>query len=140
VIIDYLQEIKEPSERNDNTGSALHRVCQKIRQAAKDCDCAVIGLSQVKREVEQRANKRPMTSDLSGSAAIEAVADTIILLYRDEYYNPDTSDRGVIEVNVAKQRNGPTGLIKMRYDKDYQRITGKGDEQYAVHQESLALV
>ena len=131
VIIDYLQEIKEPAERNDHTGSALHRICQKIRQAAKDCDCAVIGLSQVKREVETRNDKRARTSDLSGSAAIEAVADTIILLYRDEYYNPDTPDKGVLEVNVAKQRNGPTGLIRMYYDKDYQRITGKGDEMYA---------
>lgn len=127
VIIDYLQEIKEPNERNDNAGSGLHRVCQKIRAAAKECDCAVIGLSQVKREVENRQNKRPMTSDLSGSAAIEAVADGIILLYRDEYYNPDSSDNGIIEVNLAKQRNGPTGTIKMQYDKDYQKITSKGD-------------
>lgn len=136
VIIDYLQEIKEPAERNDNTGSALHRICQKLRAAAKDCDCSIIGLSQVKREVEIRANKRPMTSDLSGSAAIEAAADGIILLYRDEYYNPDTPDRGVLEVNIAKQRNGPTGVVKMRYEKDYQRITGKGDQEYA---EQLAL-
>lgn len=140
VIIDYLQEIKEPSEKNDNAGSALHRVCQTIRTAAKDCDCAVVGLSQVKREVEQRANKRPMTSDLSGSAAIEAVADTIIMLYRDEYYNVDSEAKGILEVNVAKQRNGPTGLVKMNYDKNYQRITGKGDDPYGVNQESLALV
>lgn len=126
VIIDYLQEIKEQAERNDNSGSGLHRVCQKLRQAAKDCDCHVLGLSQVKREVEQRANKRPMTSDLSGSAAIEAVADGIILLYRDEYYNPETTDRGIIEVNLAKQRNGPTGIIKLDYNKHTQRITSRG--------------
>lgn len=130
VIIDYLQEIKEPNERNDNAGSGLHRVCQKIRAAAKECDCAVIGLSQVKREVEVRQNKRPMTSDLSGSTGIEAVADAIILLYRDEYYNPDTSDRGIIEVNLAKQRNGPTGIIKMNYDKEYQKITSKEENAF----------
>ncbi|MFD2330059.1 replicative DNA helicase [Cohnella sp. GCM10020058] len=137
VIIDYLQEVSEPAGHNDNAGSALHRVCQKFRSAAKDCDCSIIGLSQVKREVEVRANKRPMTSDLSGSAAIEAAADGIILLYRDEYYNPDTDDRGVLEVNIAKQRNGPTGVVKMKYEKNYQSITGKGDQEHA---EQMALV
>ncbi|WP_019420158.1 replicative DNA helicase [Paenibacillus sp. OSY-SE] len=122
VVVDYLQEVVEPAERNDNSGSGLHRVCQKLRKAAKDCDCALIGLSQVKQSVEERQNKRPLISDLSGSAAISAVADDIILLYRDEYYNPDTSDRGVLEVNLAKQRNGPTGLVKMQFHKDYQQI------------------
>ncbi|AFC32167.1 replicative DNA helicase [Paenibacillus mucilaginosus 3016] len=124
VVVDYLQEINETAEQNDNGGSALHRVCQKLRAAAKDCDCAVIGLSQVKQDVDSRANKRPMVSDLSGSAAIAAVADDIILLYRDEYYNPETSDKGILEVNVAKQRNGPTGTVKLNYDKDTQKITG----------------
>ncbi|AFC28371.1 replicative DNA helicase [Paenibacillus mucilaginosus 3016] len=123
VVVDYLQEINETAEQNDNGGSALHRVCQKLRAAAKDCDCAVIGLSQVKQDVDSRANKRPMVSDLSGSAAIAAVADDILLLYRDEYYNPETSDKGILEVNVAKQRNGPTGIVKLKYDKDTQKIT-----------------
>lgn len=125
VVIDYLQEVVEASEKNDNTGSALHRVCQKIRIAAKECDCFVLGLSQLKQEIDARPNKRPMISDLSGSAAIAAVADGIILLYRDEYYNPDTSDKGVLEVNLAKQRNGPTGLSKLNYDKVNQTITNK---------------
>lgn len=139
VIVDYLQDISEPSEKNDNSGSALHRVARKIRAGAKECDCAVIGLSQVKQEVDTRNNKRPFQSDLAGSNGLANVADGVILLYRDEYYNPDTADRGVIEVNVAKQRNGPTGMIKMRYDKSYQRITGKGDDPYGVQQESLQL-
>lgn len=123
VIIDYLQEIVEPSEKNDNTGSALHRVCQKIRIAAKECDCFVLGLSQLKQDIDARQQKRPIISDLSGSAAIGAVADGIILLYRDEYYNPDTAEPGILEVNLAKQRNGPTGLVKLKYDKVYQTIT-----------------
>lgn len=130
VLIDYLQEVVEPNERNDNGGSAMHRVCQKFRKAACDCDCAVVGLSQVKQEVEGRANKRPFVSDLFGGAAISAVADDIVLLYRDEYYNQDTDDRGVLEVNIAKQRNGPTGVVKMKYEKNYQRITGKGDQEH----------
>lgn len=122
VIIDYLQEIQEGSAKNDHAGSALHRVCQKIRIAAKECDCHVLGLSQLKQEIDVRQNKRPFISDLSGSAAISAVADGIMLLYRDEYYNPDTTEPGVLEVNLAKQRNGPTGLVKLKYDKVYQTI------------------
>lgn len=125
VVIDYLQEIVEASEKNDNTGSPLHRVCQKIRIAAKECDCFVIGLSQLKQDIDTRPNKRPFISDLSGSAAIAAVADGIILLYRDEYYDPDTKEPGVLEVNLAKQRNGPTGLVKLAFDKAYQNITNK---------------
>ncbi|URJ47409.3 DnaB-like helicase C-terminal domain-containing protein [Paenibacillus polymyxa] len=122
VIVDYLQEVVEPAERNDNSGSGLHRVCQKLRKAAKDCDCALIGLSQVKQDVESRQNKRPFVSDLSGSAAISAVADDILLLYRDEYYNPDTPDPGILEINLAKQRNGPTGVVKLKYEKETQQI------------------
>ncbi|CAH1215958.1 replicative DNA helicase [Paenibacillus sp. JJ-223] len=122
VVVDYLQEVLEDAMANDNSGSALHRVCQKLRKAAKDCDCALIGLSQVKQEVDLRQNKRPFISDLSGSAAIAAVADDIIMLYRDEYYHPDTPDPGIMEVNLAKQRNGPTGMVKLRFNKETQRI------------------
>jgi replicative DNA helicase len=122
VIVDYLQEVLEEAAANDNSGSGLHRVCQKLRKAAMDCDCVMIGLSQVKQEVDIRQNKRPFISDLSGSAAIGAVADDIILLYRDEYYNLDTPDPGVMEVNLAKQRNGPTGLVKLGFKKETQQI------------------
>jgi replicative DNA helicase len=125
VVIDYLQEIVEAAEKNDNTGSPLHRVCQKIRIAAKECDCFVLGLSQLKQDIDTRQNKRPMISDLSGSAAIAAVADGIILLYRDEYYDPETKEPGVLEVNLAKQRNGPTGLVKLNFDKTHQTITNR---------------
>lgn len=125
VIVDYLQEIDEPAERNDNGGSTLKRICQKLRKAAKECDCHVLGLSQVKDDVNKRQNKRPTISDLAGSKSISDVADGIILLYRDEYYNPDTSDKGILEVNLAKQRNGPTGTVKLHFDKDTQRISGR---------------
>jgi replicative DNA helicase len=123
VVIDYLQEIVEPHEKNDHSGSGLHRVCQKLRIAAKECDCFILGLSQLKQDIDTRAEKRPFISDLSGSAAIAAVADGIILLYRDEYYNPDTKEPGILEVNLAKQRNGPTGLVKLKYDKVFQTIS-----------------
>ncbi|WP_340033498.1 DnaB-like helicase C-terminal domain-containing protein [Paenibacillus sp. FSL E2-0202] len=122
VIVDYLQEVLEEAAANDNSGSGLHRVCQKLRKAAKDCDCVMVGLSQVKQEVDTRQNKRPFISDLSGSAAISAVADDIIMLYRDEYYNQDTPDPGIMEVNLAKQRNGPTGMVKLNFKKETQQI------------------
>lgn len=125
VIIDYLQEIIEPNEKTDHSGSALHRICQKLRIAAKECNCFILGLSQLKQDIDTRAEKRPFISDLTGSAAIAAVADGIILLYRDEYYNPDTKDQGILEVNLAKHRNGPTGLVKLKYDREYQTITNK---------------
>jgi replicative DNA helicase len=129
VIVDYLQEIDEPAERNDNGGSSLKRICQKLRKAAKECDCHVLGLSQVKDDVNKRQNKRPTISDLAGSKSISDVADGIILLYRDDYYNPDTADKGIIELNLAKQRNGPTGVVKLHFDKDTQRISG-GESGY----------
>lgn len=127
VIIDYVQEIEEPSQNTDNGGSALKRICQKLRKAAKDCDCHVMGLSQLKQDINSRQNKRPTLGDFAGSKSITDVADLAFLLYRDEYYDPDTDDKGIMEVNLAKQRNGPTGMVKMPFDKSTQRI-GKGGE------------
>lgn len=125
VVVDYLQDVKEKGEEQDNQGSALARVCRKLRQGAYECDCHVMALSQVKREVENRNDKRPMNSDLSGSTGIETSADVIALLYRDEYYNPKTDKYGIIEVNFTKQRNGGTGRVELRYDKDTQRMRGR---------------
>jgi replicative DNA helicase len=124
VVVDYLQDVKEKGEETDNQGSALARVCRKLRKGALDCDCHVMALSQVKREVENRNDKRPMNSDLSGSTGIETSADVIALLYRDEYYNPKTEKAGIIEVNFTKQRNGGVGRVELKYDKDIQRMFG----------------
>lgn len=124
VVVDYLQDIKELGEEHDNQGSALSRICRKLRKAALDCDCHVMALSQVKREVENRQDKRPLNSDLSGSTGIETSADVIGLLYRDEYYNQKTEKPGIIEVNFTKQRNGGVGRVELRYDKDIQRMYG----------------
>ena len=125
VVVDYLQDVKERGEEQDNQGSALARICRKLRKGALDSDCHVMALSQVKREVENRNDKRPMNSDLSGSTGIETSADVIALLYRDEYYNPKTDKPGIIEVNFTKQRNGGVGRVELRYDKDIQRMYGQ---------------
>jgi replicative DNA helicase len=120
VIVDYLQEIREKSEPNDNAGSALGRVARKLRFAAKQCDCAVIALSQLKRDVE---GKKPGIADLSGSAGIESAADVIILLHRDKQESPNA-----LEVNVGKQRNGETGEVNLYYNPQLQRIEGLREE------------
>ena len=123
VAVDYLQDIKERGENNDNQGSALGRVCRKLRKAAQDCDCHIMGLSQVVRGVEDRQDKRPGNSDLSGSTGIETSADVIGILYRDDYYNPNTDKKGILEVNFTKQRNGKTGKVELKYDRTTQRIS-----------------
>lgn len=122
VVVDYLQDVKEKGEGNDNQGSALGRVCRKLRAAAQECDCHVMGLSQVVRAVEDRQDKRPGNADLSGSTGIETSADVIALLYRDDYYNPD-SNKGILEVNFTKQRNGEVGRAELHYQRETQRIT-----------------
>jgi replicative DNA helicase len=129
VVVDYLQDVKERGEENDNQGSALGRICRKLRKGAYDSDCHVMCLSQVRREVEQRNDKRPGNSDLSGSTGIETSADVIALLYRDEYYNPKTDKQGIIEVNFTKQRNGQLGRVELKYDKDIQRMYGQYEQR-----------
>ena len=125
VVVDYLQDVKERGEEHDNQGSALGRVCRKLRKGAYDSDCHVMALSQVRREVEQRNDKRPGNSDLSGSTGIETSADVIALLYRDEYYYPKTDKPNMIEVNFTKQRNGQLGRVELKYDKSVQRMYGQ---------------
>lgn len=122
IVVDYLQDIKENGEQNDNEGSALGRICRKLRTAAQQLDVPVMALSQVKRAVEERKDKRPTNSDLSGSTGIETSADVIALLYRDEYYDPKPENKGILEVNFTKQRNGKLGKVEVFYDKDSQKI------------------
>lgn len=123
VIVDYIQDVKERGETNDNQGSAIGRVCRKLRKIAQEFDCHVMGLSQVTRAAEASNDKRPGNADLAGSTGIETSADVIMLLYREDYYKPDTDKKNILEINFTKQRNGKVGKVELHYDKDTQRIS-----------------
>lgn len=122
VMVDYIQDVKEIGESNDNGGSALSRICRKLRKGAQEMDVVMVGLSQVNRGVEERKDKRPMASDLTGSAGIESSADSIALLYREDYYDAETDKKDLLEVNFCKQRNAEVGKIELKYDKRYQQV------------------
>ena len=117
VIIDYLQMMA--SEIGGNRSYVLGDVARGLYKIAGDLKVSILALSQNSRAVEGRNNKRPTIADLSQSGILEMVADNIILLYRDEYYNPDTSEDEILELNLAKSRHGETGTVKVLFDKRY---------------------
>lgn len=122
VVVDYAQNVQEPTLPGDISGQRIGRVAHALREAAAQSECAVMLLSQVSRTVEARSNKRPTLSDLSESSHLENESDVVILLYRDAYYNPESDEKNVMEIHVAKQRNGPTGLVKLAYLGEYQAL------------------
>lgn len=120
VVIDYLQLMSEPRyAKSDNRVMELSYITKTLKITAKELQVPVICLSQLSRGVEGRTNKRPMMSDLRDSGATEQDADIVMMLYRDEYYNAETIDRGIAEVIIAKHRNGPTGTVKLLFDSQY---------------------
>ncbi len=121
VIIDYLQ-LMSASGRSESRQQEISEISRSLKALAREINCPVVALSQLSRAVEKRDDKRPMLSDLRESGAIEQDADVVMFIYRDEYYNKESPEAGITEIIIAKQRNGPTGTVKLGWHAEYTKF------------------
>ena len=128
VLIDYLQ-LMEGEGHNESRQQEIDKISRSLKILAKELDCPVVALSQLSRAPEQRADHRPMLSDLRESGSIEQDADIVMFLYRDEYYNPDTERKNIGEVIVAKNRHGETGTVELVWFGEIQKFADKMREE-----------
>ncbi|MBR8661276.1 MULTISPECIES: replicative DNA helicase [Brevibacillus] len=121
IVIDYLQLIQGRG-RGENRQQEVSEISRTLKGIARELNVPIIALSQLSRSVEQRQDKRPMMSDIRESGSIEQDADIVAFLYRDDYYDKETENKNVIEVIIAKQRNGPTGTVELAFLKEYNKF------------------
>ena len=134
VVVDYLQ-LMQVHGNTENRATEISEISRSLKALAKELDVPVMALSQLNRSLEQRPNKRPVMSDLRESGAIEQDADLIIFIYRDEVYDEDTEDKGIAEIIIGKQRNGPIGTTKLTFLGQYTRFENFAHDSYRMSDE-----
>ena len=135
IVVDYLQLMSVPDSR-ENRATEIAEISRSLKTIAKELNVPVVALSQLNRALEQRPNKRPLMADLRESGAIEQDADLIVFIYRDEVYNPETSEKGKAEIIIGKHRNGSTGTVQLAFQGPWLRFVNLAPEsayQYDHH-------
>ena len=131
-MIDYLQLIESGRAGGENRQQEVSQISRGLKKLAMELEIPIVVLSQLSRAVEQRPNHRPVLSDLRESGAVEQDADTVMFVYRDEYYNPQTDQQGVAEIIVGKQRSGPVGTVRLSYSSEFVRFGNLAQDDYRV--------